>query len=242
MGSLQDQLLKAGLATPEQLRKARAEQRREQRREPRGRRDAQEGGRTPGRRSPGRGRAAPGTPSTSGAGGAERGKEAAPGSGREGKARHPRAGGAGPRSAPRPGRNEGAGRPPGDVAPGGDASVQTLNLRIRELLDRHALNDRKAEVAFNFTRENVIRRVYVTDEQRRKLAAGELAIVGFRRRHHIVPAAVADEIQALRSIVFVHRAAGAGAGVASDAPVPAPAAAAEDDPYRDFPVPDDLHW
>ena len=129
------------------------------------------------------------------------------------------------------------------MGPGGDASVQTLNLRIRELLDRHAGNDRKAEVAFNFTRENVIRRVYVTDEQRRKLAAGELAIVGFRRRHHIVPAAVADEIQALRSIVFVHRAAGAGAGAGSDAPVPAPAAtAAEDDPYRDFPVPDDLHW
>ncbi len=200
MGSLQDQLLEAGLATPEQLRKARAEQRRERRREPRGRRDAQDASRTPGRRPPGRGRKAP----------------------------EP--------SAP-PDRGGGEGKRSGGSASGADTSVQALNLRIRELLDRHAVNDRNAEIAFNFAREDVVRRVYVTDEQRRKLAAGELALVGFRRRHHVVPAGVADEIQALRPIVFVHRAAGAGGGApAGDA------ASAEDDPYRDFPVPDDLRW
>ena len=123
-----------------------------------------------------------------------------------------------------------------EASPGQDPSVRALNLRIRELLDRHAQNDRIAELAFNFTRENTVRRVYVTDEQRRRLAGGELAIVGFRRRHHLVPAEVADEIQGLRPIVFVHRAAEAG----DDAPTPD--AAPEDDPYRDFPVPDDLHW
>ena len=201
MGSLQDQLLEAGLATPEQLRKARAEQRRERRRDSRGRRDAQDASRTPpGRRPPGRGRTAP-----------------------EPSARPDREGVEEKRSSGSP--------------PGVDTSVQALNLRIRELLDRHAVNDRNAEIAFNFTRENTVRRVYVTDEQRRKLAAGELALVGFRRRHHVVPAGVADEIQALRPIVFVHRAAGAGGDAPAGDAVPA-----EDDPYRDFPVPDDLHW
>ena len=236
MGSLQDQLLKAGLATPEQLRKAKAEQRREQRREPRGRRDAQDGSRTPGRRAPGRSRAAPEPPSTSG-GDAERRKDGAAPSGRDGEARHRRGGARGsPEHGRAEGRAERARRRPVDPPPGQDSSVQALNLRIRELLDGHALNDRNAEVAFNFTRENTVRRVYVTDEQRRKLASGELAVVGFRRRHHIVPAAVADEIQTLRPIVFAHRAAEAGSDV------PAPGAAAEDDPYRDFPIPDDLHW
>ena len=172
MGSLQDQLLKAGLATPEQLRKMRAEQRRESR----GRRDSREGSRTS------------------------------------------------------------RGRPSGSPPDRGDASVRVLNLRIRELLDRHTLNDRNAEITFNFARENVIRRVNVTDEQRRKLAAGELAIVGFRRRHHLVPAEVAEEIRTLRPIVFVHRAAPEGADA------PSPAADDEDDPYREFPVPDDLRW
>ena len=192
VGSLQDQLLKAGLATPEKLRKARAEQRREQRREPRKRRDAQEGTRTPGSRPPKRRHAAPDS-----------------------------------RAAPPNRENESR----------GDRSVQALNLQIRELLDRHAVNDRNAGIAFNFTREDVVRRVYVTDEQRRQLAAGELALVGFRRRHHLVPAGVADEIQALRPIIFVHRAAGAG----GDTPA-GDCASGEDDPYRDFPIPDDLHW
>ena len=113
--------------------------------------------------------------------------------------------------------------------------MQALNLRIRQLLDAHALNDKSAETAFNFMRENAVRRVYTTDEQRRGLAAGELAIVGFRRRHHIVPAGVAGEIQALRPIVFVHRAP-------PDSTEAEAGAAGPEDPYRDFPVPDDLHW
>lgn len=224
MGSLQDQLLKAGLATPEQLRKAQSEQRRAQRRESRGKRDAQEGSRTPNLRPPKRSRAAPGA----------RGVPDDAAARRDGGAGGQRR--AGPRRRPDPGRVEVARSPPAGTRSEADASVQALNLRIRELLDRHALNDRKAELAFNFTRENTVRRVYVTDEQRRRLAGGELAIVGFRRRHHLVPAKVADEIQALRPIVFVHRAAVAG----SDSP--APDTAPEDDPYRDFPVPDDLHW
>ena len=192
--------MKAGLATPEQLRKARAEQRREKRREPRGKRDAQEGSRSPGLRPPKRGRRPPGA-----------------------------------RNAPDREQVAGARGRASDAGSGPEPSVPALNLRIRELLDGHAQNDRGAEIAFSFMRENTVRRVYITDAQRRKLASGELAIVGFRRRHHIVPAAVADEIEALRPIVFVHRSArGDGA--------PAPDAVAEDDPYRDFPVPDDLRW
>lgn len=65
-------------------------------------------------------------------------------------------------------------------------------------------------------------------------------MVGFRRRHHLVPVAVAEEIQALRPIVFVHRAA-AGGGE-DEAPPPGVPPDAEDDPYRDHPVPDDLRW
>ena len=229
MGSLQDQLLKAGLATSEQLRKAQAEQRREKRREPRGRRDAQDGSQAPGTRPPKQRHAAPGSRAGPGRETEQREERGQPAGGHRQGAPRRAAGGHGQPESPR-------GRRPAEAPPGQDPSVQALNLRIRELLDRHALNDRKAELAFSFTRENTVRRVYVTDEQRRRLAGGELAVVGFRRRHHIVPAGVADEIQALRPIVFVHRAAPA-AGDPS-----APEAVAEDDPYRDFPVPDDLHW
>ena len=224
--------MKAGLATPEQLRKARAEQRREQRRETRGKRDAKDGSRTPGQRPPKQGRPAPGS---RGAPARETGRreDGAYPAGRKAGERAPG------RGAPRSGDGPAAGarRRPADAPPSGqEPSVHALNLRIRDLLDRHAQNDRNAEFAFSFMREDTVRRVYVTKEQRRKLAVGALAIVGFRRRHHIVPAEVADQIRTLRPIVFVHRA---------DALVdtaPASDAAAEDDPYRAFPIPDDLHW
>ena len=235
MGSLQDQLLEAGLATPEQLRKARAEQRREQRREPRGKRDAPDGARPPGTRPPKRRRAAPDSRAEAPVGdeGRREGRghpaRREPGTDRQRRGAPRRA--AGYRKPESPG-----GPRPAEAPTGDDPSVPVLNLRIRELLDRHAVNDRNAEIAFNFKRENTVRRVYVTDEQRRRLAGGEIAIVGFRRRHHLVPAEVADEIQALRPIVFVHRAAVSGIDAAASDAVP------EDDPYRDFPVPDDLHW
>ena len=251
--------MKAGLATPEQLRRARGEQRQESQRERGGGRERQAGSRTPGPRpSARRSRTGP-RPSSAPAGGAEPRRDGGERAG--GLEARPRRSGARPSGAGRdrrhrsgaPGRNpeRGPGAPPepgseprspsGGRArppnPGAspDPAVQALNLRIRALLDTHALNDKNAESVFHFRRENAVRRVYATDEQRRGLAGGELAIVGFRRRHHIVPAAVADEIHALRPIVFIHRAD----------PEPAEGGSEEaqaDDPYRDFPVPDDLYW
>ena len=51
-----------------------------------------------------------------------------------------------------------------------------------------------------------IKKLYVTEEQRAGLLAGELAIAGYRRVHHIIPTPVADEILSLRDEIFVHRA------------------------------------
>ena len=200
--------MKAGLATPDQLRKARAEQRQERRRDSRGKRDAKDGSRTQGLRPPKQRRPEPGS----------RGAPDGDAGGRN--------------DAAHPARRKGGERAPPS---GQEPSVHALNLRIRDLLDRHAQNDRNAEFAFSFMREETVRRVYVTKKQRLELAAGELAIVGFRRRHHIVPASVADEIRTLRPIVFVHRADAADTAPGSDA-------AAKDDPYRAYPIPDDLHW
>ena len=259
--------MKVGLATADQVRKARAEQHREQRRERKDGHGRRDGSRAQTKRAgPPKSGAPARTPSTPDKGserrresgaqrkswrGRNRGR-AAPAPSRE--ERHGRGG-----TAPAPGGPEGASSPAGTTGPanggkaeaasvaGGaagrpDPAVQALNLRIRALLDAHALNDRNAQTPFSFLRESVVRRVYVTDEQRRGLAGGTLAIVGFRRRHHIVPAEVADEIHALRPIVFVHRVdpapAQAGAGTTQAGAGPAE----PDDPYRDFPVPDDLLW
>lgn len=170
--SLQDQLLKAGLVTEEQARRAR-----EGRRGARGRRAGPKGdrARARGEKPPARARAA----------------EPAP--------------------------------PPGAPADAEAERVKALNVRIRRLIDAHRVNDDAAEFVFHFTRGDRVKHVYVTEAQRRDLARGVLAIAGFRARHHLVPAHVADEIHALRPEIFVFRADAAGDAV-------------------DDGVPDDLVW
>ena len=117
--------------------------------------------------------------------------------------RSPRPTGGEQRSAPKPTAGPpGAGGPVAAPQP----TLEQLNTQIRKLLDDNRQNVEDAEVPYNFMRENRIKKLYVTDEQRRQLLGGELAIAGYRRIHHVIPTLVAEEILALRSEIFVHRA------------------------------------
>jgi uncharacterized protein YaiL (DUF2058 family) len=84
-------------------------------------------------------------------------------------------------------------------------------------------------------RENRIKKLYVTEEQRKALLAGELSIAGYRRVHHIIPTSVADEIQALRDEIYVHRSGQPESELAQADDTPAPEA-------EEHAVPDDLVW
>ena len=142
-----------------------------------------------------------------------------------------------PRDAPKQ-RFQGQG--PGSAAapatpPAADpeARIRQLNLEIREILDTKA---EKAEAEtgepFHFTRGSRIKRIYVSGDQRRRLSDGELAIVGFGGRHHLVPRPAGERIRELRSEVFVFIASG---GPGADA-----AESAEG--YEGYEVPDGLVW
>ncbi|MCH9674982.1 MAG: DUF2058 domain-containing protein [Gammaproteobacteria bacterium] len=123
-----------------------------------------------------------------------------------------------------------AGRGAKPTKPAAPAStpVEELNRQIRVLLDEHRQNDDTGEVPFYFQREGRIKKLFVTEEQRRRLVAGEFAVAGYRRRHHVIPLEVADQIQSLREEIFVFR---------SD-----PNAPVEADPSAEDDVPDDLVW
>ena len=114
-----------------------------------------------------------------------------------------------------------------------EAQIRQLNLEIRGILDAKA---EKAEAEtgepFHFTRGSRIKRIYVSGDQRRRLSDGELAIVGFGGRHHLVPRPAGERIRELRSEVFVFIASG---GPGADA-----AQSAEG--YEGYEVPDGLVW
>ena len=72
--------------------------------------------------------------------------------------------------------------------------------------------------------------MYVTDQIQRDLASGKLAIASVDNNHFVVTKKVADKIieRSDNSILFL-----------AD---PTDAVIDEDDPYKDYVIPDDLMW
>ena len=200
--SLRDELLKAGLVTDEQA--ARAE---------RGSRQSPKPAANPARKSTHK---------------STRGRATG-----ESRGRPPRRGGRhAPNRAPRESRQPStAPAPAAAPVPDPEERVRQLNVEIRRILDAEAEKaEPDSDTPFHFARGDRLKRLYVSADQRRRLAAGELAIVGFRGRHHLVPRRAGERVLELRPEVFVFiETAEAGA----DATV---------DGYEGYEVPDSLVW
>ena len=120
-----------------------------------------------------------------------------------------------------------AGPPPSDS----EERVRQLNLEIRRILDTDAEKaGAETDTPFNFPRGDRLKRLYVSEDQRRRLATGELAIVGFRGRHHLVPRRSGERVRELRPEVFVFIAAGDDAAQEGETG------------YEGYAVPDELIW
>ncbi|MCH8551011.1 MAG: DUF2058 domain-containing protein [Natronospirillum sp.] len=88
------------------------------------------------------------------------------------------------------------------------------------------------EVRFNFTdpRINKIKRLYVTSEIQDQLAKGRLAICADGDQYVVVPKAIAEKVAERFPEALISLAD------------PKANEVDEDDPYKDFPIPDDLMW
>lgn len=209
--SLRDELLKAGLVTSEQA--SRAE----------------------------RGSRALSKPARNRAGGKRHGntRHRAARSVSGGEPREGRADAAGSSRAVRPASGgeprESSGRrspvPVPPPSPDPEERVKQLNLEIRRLLDTEAEKvEAETDMPFHFPRGDRLKRLYVSEDQRRRLVAGELAVVGFRGRHHLVPRPAGERVRELRPEVFVFIAAGDdGANEVEEG-------------YEGYEVPDELMW
>ena len=125
-------------------------------------------------------------------------------------------------------------RPPVPVEPpplDPEERVRQLNLKIRAILDTEAEKaGAETDTPFHFPRGDRLKRLYVSEAQRRRLAAGELAIVGFRGRHHLVPRPAGERVRELRPEVFVFIATGDDGAQEAHAG------------YEGYAVPDELVW
>ena len=116
-------------------------------------------------------------------------------------------------------------------SPDPEERVKQLNVEIRRILDTEAEKaEPESDTPFHFPRGDRLKRLYVSEDQRRRLSDGGLAIVGFRGRHHLVPRRAGERVRELRPEVFVFVAAGeAGADAVVEG-------------YEGYEVPDGLVW
>ena len=101
---------------------------------------------------------------------------------------------------------------------------------IKQLVEANKLPPVASEMLYNFTdRKNNIRRIPVTPELRAQIIDGRLAIARCEGRYFLVPAAVGDKIRERdpNAVAVINRE--------SDT-------VDENDPYKDYKVPDDLIW
>lgn len=103
--------------------------------------------------------------------------------------------------------------------------------QIKQLIEHHKLSREGGETAYQFAQGKKIDKVYVTPLQHQQLSRGVIALVAQGERYELVPAVVAEKIQqrdAAAILVLNLRQQDKDA--------------VEDDPYADYPIPDDLMW
>ena len=112
-----------------------------------------------------------------------------------------------------------------------EEQVRQLNVEIRRILDTEAEKvEAETDTPFHFPRGERLKRLYVSEDQRRRITGGELAIVGFRGRHHLVPRLAGERVRELRPEVFVFIADGGSGAEEVEAG------------YEGYEVPDELVW
>lgn len=112
-----------------------------------------------------------------------------------------------------------------------EAQRKALRAQIKQLIEQNRLPKRDGEIAYNFTDGQKVKRIYVSEPVRQQLGSGAAVVVKLHGQYDIVPAAIADKIRERDPACIVTR----------DEPAAAEKPA-EEDPYADYQVPDDLMW
>lgn len=105
-----------------------------------------------------------------------------------------------------------------------------IKAQVKQLIAMNKIEQKDGEIKYNFTDGTLVKHLYVEELTQKRLSKGILSIARDGEGYVIIPTSVANKI-AMRdeeSIV--------------DTQAASEEAVDEDDPYKDFVVPDDLMW
>lgn len=77
------------------------------------------------------------------------------------------------------------------------AKRKAIKAKIKKLINENTLNEQTAELAYNFVVGDKVKRVYVTGQQNTALAKGEIAIVFQDGQRCLIPTPIAQQLQTL---------------------------------------------
>lgn len=109
------------------------------------------------------------------------------------------------------------------------ANQKAIVAQIAQMVQKNRQSKGNGDIAYNFTHNNKIERIYVSAAVQAHLVAGRLVIVCLDGTVELVPRIIADKI-AERDPALVVRVNKASTEID------------EDDPYAAFQIPDDLMW
>ncbi len=105
-----------------------------------------------------------------------------------------------------------------------------LAAQIKQMIEANKLPRDAEGLAFNFSDDNKVKRLYISETMRDQLAQGRLAIVKLGQQYEVVSAEVARKIQSRDTTsVIVFNESNKTVDVVDDA-------------YAEYQVPDDLIW
>lgn len=110
-----------------------------------------------------------------------------------------------------------------------EKTAREIQAQIKQLIESNTVSSSKADIKYNFKDGNTIKSIYVGDSERKQLISGVLVIAKFADQYSVIPAIVGRKIKERDTDIIIENE--------HSEEVPA-----EDDPYADFVVPDDLMW
>jgi len=110
---------------------------------------------------------------------------------------------------------------------------RSIAAQVRQLITLNSQPKGKDEGVLNFTDNNLVKRMPVSEAVRKLVTQGRLTVVKLGEEYHLVPTPVADKIAQRDEGSVIYRA---------DTKAEDQAASEEDDWYADFEIPDDLTW
>ncbi|WP_371377594.1 DUF2058 domain-containing protein [Thalassotalea aquiviva] len=110
-------------------------------------------------------------------------------------------------------------------------AAKELQNRISQILQHHHVKNYEGELAYNYTDENKVKKLFVNNQTQQALVNGRLAVCGLMGTTYIVTSQTAEKIATLDpSVILLHNDNVTGDEVD------------EDDPYAEYQIPDDLMW